>query len=394
MKKRNKLMLLFAAFSISFIPIAAVVSCNGSQTEEVQAPKPNLPNDGSMGTPINPDVGNGGDNQVNGQEEQLPPSSEEGESLPPQSQPEQTPPSNGQEQSQPDGNIEPDGSVGQQGDGSQNDGSKPEQTPSEPEQTPSQPEQKPEENNGSQQDLDSPALKALKNKINGIKIQDTVYEWDNVKFKIFTEPGSEQEFATVISIKRQEADGHGGGEQIQVPTKVGYPNADGVQVMIPVKAIGSQVFIQDATKRDDFVAKSVNHTGKSVWKVYLNDNVEYIFDGALSGLNNDHNSNIPFYGGNNLKWIGKGAFLNAGLGGVTIGENWNNLLYIGDAAFYDDWNITNLKISKSVEYIGEYAFAKLWKFQEATLPESFKNNLPSIFNVNEGDELLQKVKMY
>ena len=56
-------------------------------------------------------------------------------------------------------------------------------------------------------------------------------------------------------------DGH--GNQIQVPLEVGYPNGDGTNTMIPVKAIGGEVFNNEATDRDGFMKNSV-YTNRDV----------------------------------------------------------------------------------------------------------------------------------
>ncbi len=418
MKMRNKIMMFLGAFALSLTPIITVVSCTKAN-ENIQTEQPSAPNipeqnqnenqpteqdnqvDGpnsEVDTPISPDQNNNGDLQ-------------DGEVTNPEVQPGPVvPPSQPQEDinkpSKPDTEENNQDSSNPQ-EGETEHGEAPQIVPQpapgpvvppqpevEPQPTPGpvvpqEPEPQPEP----EQNLESETLKALKETINGIVIKESVYEWDNVKFKIFTEPGSDQEFATITSIKWQMNDGH--GNQIQVPELVGYPNSEGGHTMIPVKAIGGEVFNNEATDRDGFMKNSV-YTNKDVWKIYINDNVEYIFDGALAGLNNNNGAQIPFYGGQNLKWIGNGAFYNAGLGSVTIGENWNKLVYIGNYAFCDDWNIRNAKIPQSVEFIGDNAFGKLWRSEvnEISIPNAYKDQLPSIFGIEEGNQFFDKVKLY
>ncbi len=243
------------------------------------------------------------------------------------------------------------------------------------------------------------ALQALKETVDGINIEEPEYtfiehdgSFDNeIKFKLFTEKGNDTKYATITGINGAVTGGWF-GSQVEFPEFVST-NPNDPDPKIVVKGIGSSVSLPVSSQANDFYAHSLV-SGKTVPKIWLHSNIEYIFDGALSNMHNTNGNPIDLYGCGSVKWIGQGAFYNSGLGS-TKNADWfdrKNLLFIGNRAFYNNYNLTNLYLPLTVEHVGEKALASTPKFNKGFFPKKLEPNIPSIFGLGEIAEVAGKIK--
>ncbi len=232
------------------------------------------------------------------------------------------------------------------------------------------------------------AVNDLLDTVDNITLEDQEYtfiehdgSFDNeIKFKLFTEKGSDVKYATITSINGA-VEGGWFGSQVEFPELVSTSRED-PNPQIIVKGLGLPNKLPTTAKEHDFYARSLV-SNKKVPKIWLHEDIQYIFDGALSNMHNNNGGPIEIYGCSGVKYIGQGAFYNSGLGSTKSAEWFDkkNLLYIANRAFYNNYNLENIYLPLTVQYVGAKALASTPKFKRARFPLSIKPDIPSIFGL-------------